>query len=102
MTAPRGSNLCNTLMEFDFKAILQTFVAECEEHFAKMEEALIALETRPQDDKLLEAVFRGAHTLKGNSASLGYPKVAAFAHGFEEMLQRFRNRTLPITQARIT
>jgi two-component system chemotaxis sensor kinase CheA len=89
-------------MEFDFKAILQTFVAECEEHFAKMEEALIALETRPQDDKLLEAVFRGAHTLKGNSASLGYPKVAAFAHGFEEMLQRFRNRTLPITQARIT
>ena len=36
-------------MEFDFKAILQTFMAECEEHFAKMEEALVALETKPHE-----------------------------------------------------
>ena len=89
-------------MELDFEAILQTFMAECEEHFAKMEEALVALETNPDDDRLLEAIFRGAHTIKGNSASLGYPKVAGFAHVFEEMLQRFRARTLPVTQARIT
>ena len=89
-------------MEFDFEAILQTFMAECDEHFAKMEEALVALEANPDNDKLLEAIFRGAHTLKGNSASLGYPKVADFAHVFEEMLQRFRNRTLPVTQERIT
>jgi two-component system, chemotaxis family, sensor kinase CheA len=91
-----------TFMEIDLKAILQTFVAECEEHFAKMEESLVALETKPQDDKLLDAIFRGAHTLKGNSASLGYPKVAGFAHAFEGMLQRFRDRTLPITPSRIT
>jgi two-component system chemotaxis sensor kinase CheA len=89
-------------MEFDFEAIIQTFIAECEEHFAKMEEALVGLESNPEDDKLLEAIFRGAHTLKGNSASLGYPKVAGFAHVFEELLQRFRNRTLPVTQQRIT
>ena len=89
-------------MELDFEAILQTFMAECDEHFAKMEEALVGLETNPDDDRLLEAIFRGAHTIKGNSASLGYPKVAGFAHVFEEMLQRFRVRTLPVTQARIT
>ena len=89
-------------MEFDFEAIIQTFMAECEEHFGKMEEALVALEANPDDDKLLEAIFRGAHTLKGNSASLGYPKVAGFAHVFEELLQRFRNRTLPVTRQRIT
>jgi len=89
-------------MEFDFEAIIQTFMAECEEHFAKMEEALVALEANPEDDQLLEAIFRGAHTLKGNSASLGYPKVAGFAHAFEELLQRFRNRSLPVTQQRIT
>ena len=47
-------------MEFDFEAIIQTFMAECEEHFAKMEEALVALEANPEDDKLLEAIFRGA------------------------------------------
>lgn len=89
-------------MEFDLAAILQTFIAECEEHFAKMEEALVGLEANPDDDKLLEAIFRGAHTLKGNAASLGYPKVAGFAHGFEELLQRFRNRALAVTPGRIT
>ncbi len=89
-------------MEFDLEAIRQTFLAECDEHFAKMEEALLALEANPQDDQLLEAIFRGAHTLKGNSASLGYPKVAGFAHVFEELLQRFRNHALPVTQERIT
>lgn len=89
-------------MEFDLAAILQTFIAECEEHFAKMEEALVGLEANPDDDKLLEAIFRGAHTLKGNAASLGYPKVAGFAHGFEELLQRFRNRALAVTPERVT
>jgi two-component system chemotaxis sensor kinase CheA len=67
-----------------------------------MEEALVALEANPEDDQLLEAIFRGAHTLKGNSASLGYAKVAGFAHVFEELLQRFRNHALPVTQERIT
>ncbi len=89
-------------MEFDLETILQTFLAECDEHFAKMEEALVALEANPEDDQLLEAIFRGAHTLKGNSASLGYAKVAGFAHVFEELLQRFRNHALPVTQERIT
>ncbi len=89
-------------MELDLEAILQTFLAECDEHFAKMEEALVGLEANPEDDQLLEAIFRGAHTLKGNSASLGYPKVAGFAHVFEELLQRFRNHVLPVTQERIT
>jgi chemotaxis protein histidine kinase CheA len=55
-----------------------------------------------RNQKLLDAIFRGAHTLKGNAGSLGYPKVGGFAHVFEEMLQRFRNRTLPVTQGRIT
>lgn len=89
-------------MEIDLDAILLTFSAETEERLGEMEEALIALEVCPQDEKLLEAIFRGAHTIKGNSASLGFPKVAGFAHVFEELLQRFRNHTMPVTPKRIT
>ena len=62
-----------------------------------MEEALVGLEANPDDDQLLEAIFRGAHTLKGNSASFGYPKVAGFAHALEDLLQRLRDRSLPVT-----
>jgi two-component system chemotaxis sensor kinase CheA len=89
-------------IDIDLEAILRTFLAESEEDLGKMEEALLALEADPENQKLLDAIFRGAHTLKGNAGSLGYPKVGGFAHVFEEMLQRFRNRTLPVTQERIT
>ena len=89
-------------IDIDIEAILKTFMAESGEDLAKMEEALLALEADPENHNLLDAIFRGAHTLKGNASSLGYPKVSGFAHVFEELLQRFRNRTLPVTQARIT
>lgn len=89
-------------MEIDLDAILLTFSAETEERLGEMEEALIALEVCPQDEKLLEAIFRGAHTIKGNSASLGFSTVAKFAHAFEELLQRFRNRAVAVTGERIT
>ena len=89
-------------IDIDFEAILRTFVAESEEHLARMEEALIDLETHPEDQKSLEAIFRGAHTIKGNAASLGFNKVGEFAHAFEDLLQRLRTNVLPVTQARIT
>jgi two-component system chemotaxis sensor kinase CheA len=89
-------------MEIDLKAILHAHLVESEERLGQMEEALIALEAHPQDEKLLEAIFRHVHTLKGNSASLGLSKATEFAHAFEELLQRFRNGTLPVTRDRIT
>jgi len=89
-------------MEIDLDAILLTFSAETEERLGEMEEALIALEVYPEDEKPLEAIFRGAHTIKGNAASLGFSPVAKFAHAFEELLQRFRSRAVTVTRERIT
>jgi two-component system chemotaxis sensor kinase CheA len=89
-------------MDVDFQAILKTYVAESEEHLVRMEESLIGLETYPEDQKFLEAIFRGAHTIKGNAAGLGFPKVSEFAHAFEELLQQLRNRVVPVTKETIT
>ena len=89
-------------MEIDLDAILLTFSAETEERLSEMEEALIALEAYPEDEKPLEAIFRGAHTIKGNAASLGFSPVAKFAHAFEELLQHFRSRAVAVTRERIT
>ncbi|HVO95173.1 MAG TPA: Hpt domain-containing protein, partial [Terriglobales bacterium] len=89
-------------MEIDLEKIFQTFLAESEEHLGRMEEALVALEANPVDGRLLEAIFRGAHTIKGNAASLGFPKVTSFAHAFEELLQGFRNRTVVVTRERVS
>jgi two-component system, chemotaxis family, sensor kinase CheA len=89
-------------MEIDLEKIVKIFAAEAEEHLAAMEQALLSLEIEPSDDKLLEIIFRGAHTIKGNADSLGYSELARFAHGFEDLLQRVRSRQTPITRASVT
>lgn len=88
--------------DIDLELILQTFLAESLEQFACMEEALVALETRPEDPETLEALFRATHTLKGNSACMGFTSVADLAHAMEDVLQRLRKRTLPVTETLIT
>ena len=84
-------------MDIDRDLLLQTFVAESEENLVSIEEALVQLEANPADDEALRTVFRGAHTVKGNAATLGFPAVADFAHIFEDVLARLREHTLRLS-----
>jgi two-component system, chemotaxis family, sensor kinase CheA len=88
--------------EFDRKALLGVFLAEAEERLVQMEEALVALEEHPGDDELLQAIFRAAHTLKGNSATLGFGALTEFTHVLEDLLERVRNRSLAVTPELVT
>jgi len=89
-------------VEFDAEALLLTFIAETEENLRTIEEGLLALERRPDDAEVLQTVFRMAHTLKGNSASLGFTGVAEFAHALEDQLERLRKRSRPVTAGLVT
>lgn len=82
--------------------ILKTFLLEADENLTKMDEMLIALEMDPENDELLHTIFRMAHTLKGNASSVGFVQTAESAHVVEDLLQRLRNRTLPIHDRLIT
>lgn len=88
--------------DIDLETIIRTFAAECAERIADMEQAAIALEAQPQDESFLEAIFRGAHTIKGNAGSLGYASLAEFTHGMEDFLQRLRSRAVPVTRHAVT
>jgi two-component system, chemotaxis family, sensor kinase CheA len=88
--------------DIDLEAIMRTFSAESEELIAEMEQAAVSLESHPRDEKWLEAIFRGAHTLKGNAGSLGLTGVAEFTHALEDLLQRFRIGALPVTRSGVT
>jgi two-component system chemotaxis sensor kinase CheA len=78
----------------DRAALLPVFVAESEENRAALEEALLALEESPDDEELVATIFRAAHTLKGNSESLGFGAITACAHAVETVLERLRSRSL--------
>jgi two-component system chemotaxis sensor kinase CheA len=89
-------------IDIDLESILRTFAAECEERIAEMEEAMVALESHPENRELLNTIFRGAHTIKGNAASLGMATVAEFTHALESLLQRLRAGAIPVSRKAVT
>jgi two-component system chemotaxis sensor kinase CheA len=84
-------------MAIDRDVLLQTFLDEARENLVSIEQALIRLEANPADDESLRAIFRAAHTIKGNAASLGFRAVTEFAHVFEDVLARLRDRALELS-----
>jgi two-component system chemotaxis sensor kinase CheA len=76
--------------DVDFHELFQLYMVEAEECLASLEEGLVNLEQRPEDQELIAEIFRVAHTLKGNSSSLGFQSLAQFSHEVEEFLHRFR------------
>ena len=86
----------------DRRALLQTFLAEAEERLIEMEETIVDLELRPDDEELVQTLFRGAHTIKGNASCFGFSRVSEFAHALEDLLQRLRNRTLAVNSGLVT
>jgi two-component system chemotaxis sensor kinase CheA len=89
-------------MDIDREALLPIFLAEAEERLASMEQCLVALESRPHDTELLGELFRAAHTLKGNSSSLGLNAVADLLHVLEDLLDRVRHGAVALGERLVT
>jgi two-component system chemotaxis sensor kinase CheA len=84
-------------LDFDRDELLAIFSAETEENLRQMEEAFVRLESVPDDVETLQAIFRAAHTIKGNAAGLGFPALAKFAHALEDVLDRIRSGSLALS-----
>ena len=80
----------NLIVHIDRAELIQIFSAESEENLREMELGYVQLESTPDDAETLQAIFRAAHTIKGNAASLGFPSLAKFAHGVEDVLDQLR------------
>ena len=85
------------LSYIDRAELIQIFSAESEENLREMEVAFVQLESTPQDEETLQAIFRAAHTIKGNAAGLGYPALAKFAHAVEDVLDGLRTGAIVLT-----
>jgi two-component system chemotaxis sensor kinase CheA len=88
--------------EIDRGALLEAFVVEAHEGLDAMEEALLRLDLNPDDEETLASLFRGAHTLKGNSSCVGLDMITNAAHSFEEVLDRLRAGELHIDSALVS
>ncbi|MCE5192158.1 MAG: chemotaxis protein CheA [Actinomycetia bacterium] len=79
-------------MSDDMAAYRDVFLSESAEHTQAITEGLLALENDPNDLEPVEAVFRGAHSLKGMSATMGYTRTAELTHKMESLMDTVRKR----------
>ncbi len=70
--------------------ILQDFLIEAEEILESLNEQLVELETQPEDGDLLNAIFRGFHTIKGGAGFLGLEEMVTLCHRCEDLFNLLR------------
>ncbi len=71
--------------------ILQDFLIEAREIIDDLSESLITLENNPEDKELLNAIFRGFHTIKGGAGFLDLTALVDTCHCSENLLDSLRN-----------
>lgn len=76
--------------------IMQDFLVEAGEILEQLQEQLVELENNPHDSELLNAIFRGYHTVKGGAGFLALTELVEICHGAENVFDIMRNgqRTL--------
>ena len=70
--------------------ILQDFLIEASEIIESLSEQLVELEKRPNDDALLNSIFRGFHTVKGGAGFLSLTNLVTACHGAENVFDTLR------------
>jgi len=76
----------------------QSYREEAYELLAELEISLLELEETPDDEDLIDQVFRAMHTIKGSSAMFGFDAIAAFTHEVETVLDLVRSGMMPVTK----
>ena len=85
-------------MSFDVdEDILQDFLIEASEILDQLSEQLVDLEKRPDDRELLNAIFRGFHTVKGGAGFLALTELVDVCHGAENVFDSLRNGLRTVT-----
>ena len=77
------------------------FITESEENITQLNNALLDLESNPDDEDAIDDIFRQAHTLKGNFGAMGFEGASTVAHAVEDLLDAVRNGEIEVTPERM-
>lgn len=78
-------------MPIDKLQFVQPFLEEAEELLTRLEEHLLKLAHRTVDTEELNAIFRIAHSIKGNAATFGFDGLVGITHLMESLLDQMRH-----------
>ena len=74
--------------------LLGEFITESTDLISEAEEALLTLESDPEDTESVGSIFRAFHTVKGVSAFLELAFISEIAHHAESLLSRVRDKEI--------
>lgn len=74
-----------------------TYITECLELLAQMEDELLELDESADNEKL-NAIFRCAHSIKGGAGAFGFTAIAGFTHILEALLDKLRDGEIKVSR----
>ncbi|HLW04270.1 MAG TPA: Hpt domain-containing protein, partial [Azoarcus sp.] len=77
--------------------LLEDFLVEAGDLLSDVDNKLVALERAPDDQGLLNDIFRGFHTIKGGAGFLNATELVALCHLTENLFDKLRNGELELT-----
>ncbi len=84
--------------EVEEHKLLYAFLEESEELLEKLSQALLELEKEPANLELVHEIFRLTHSLKSESALIGFNNLSELAHRLEDVFERIRSGALTLRQ----
>lgn len=86
----------------DTSQYMNMFLEESMDNLQTLNESLLELEQEPNNVDKLNEIFRVAHTIKGMAATMGFSDIAELTHTMEDVLSKFREGELQVTQQVVT
>ncbi|MFN8671955.1 MAG: chemotaxis protein CheW [Candidatus Sericytochromatia bacterium] len=84
-------------MSLDKEKYIALFIEESRENLLSLNDYLLELERGAGDLRLLNDIFRVAHTLKGMASTMSFNAIASLTHEMENLLDMLRNAQIVVS-----
>ncbi len=85
------------MVNIDEKKILEAFLEEVRELLDTLNQKLLELENNPSDPEIINEIFRLTHSVKSESALVGYKNISTIAHKMEDIFEKVRRGAMSVT-----
>jgi len=76
--------------------LIKEFLIESCEAIGSISEEFTRYETHPEDQELLNSIYRKIHTVKGSASFLNFVNLQAITHSAESILDYLRDGTIKV------
>lgn len=82
--------------KMDVSQYLEIFIDETKEHLQNLNEQLLTLEREPDNQDVINEIFRAAHSLKGMAGTMGYKRMQKLTHDMENVFSEIRSGKMTV------